>query len=70
MKLKDIKPSISEMDDEAVMTVIIRTRRSRLTPKKKKGSTIKNPGQVVLSFGASLEEDRLKGFIDKLEELR
>lgn len=70
MNLQMRKPSISELSEEQALELVLKTRKSRLTrkTKKKKKKQVKNPDMYLQAYAASLDDNKLKELIEKLEK--
>jgi predicted RNA-binding protein with RPS1 domain len=71
MELSSIRPSISEMDEQKKMDLILRTRQSRITRKQKKSKKKKKTKVMGADeLAESLNAEQLEALIKEMESKR
>jgi predicted RNA-binding protein with RPS1 domain len=71
MELSSIRPSISEMDEQKKMDLILRTRQSRITRKQKKSKKKKKTKVIGADeLAESLTAEQLESLIKEMESKR
>jgi predicted RNA-binding protein with RPS1 domain len=71
MELSSIRPSISEMDEQKKMDLILRTRQSRITRKQKKSKKKKKTKVIGADeLAESLTAEQLEALIKEMESKR